>query len=209
MATQTGAKCRLCRRESEKLYLKGEKCFTVKCPIVSRNYIPGQHGPTARRPRLSEFGTQLREKQKVKRVYGILEHQFSEYMEKAAKNPAETGDALLRFLELRLDNIVYRLGFAQSRRSARQLVGHGHIKVNGKIVTIPSYQVKVNDVISAVQKISDKKEMVKSSEDLMKKRGLPEWLSRTDVEGKIETTPDVSGLKNNYNTSLIVEFYSR
>src|SRR3989344_14914 len=194
MATQTGAKCRLCRRESEKLYLKGEKCFTMKCPIVSRNYIPGQHGPTARRPRLSEFGTQLREK---------------EYVKKAAKNPAETGDALLRLLELRLDNIVYRLGFAQSRRSARQLVGHGHIKVNGKIVTIPSYQVKVNDVISAVQKISDKKEMIKSSEDLMKKRGLPEWLSRTEIEGKIETTPDVSVLKNNYNTSLIVEFYSR
>src|SRR3989338_11535000 len=121
MATQTGAKCRLCRRESEKLYLKGEKCFTVKCPIVSRNYIAGQHGPTARRPRLSEFGTQLREKQKVKRAYGILEHQFSEYVKKAAKNPAETGDALLRLLELRLDNIVYRLGVAPSPRPARHM----------------------------------------------------------------------------------------
>lgn len=209
MATQTDAKCRLCRREGEKLYLKGEKCFTVKCPIVSRNYIPGQHGPTARRARLSEYGAQLREKQKVKRIYGILEQRFSEYVKKAAKNPSETGDALLRLLEQRLDNIVYRLGFAQSRRLARQLVGHGHVKVNGKVVTIPSYQIKVGDVIALDQKISDKKEYLKISEDLMKKRGLPEWLSRSEIEGKIETVPDVSMLKNNYNTSLIVEFYSR
>lgn len=209
MATYINGKCRLCRREGEKLYLKGEKCFTVKCSMVSRNYFPGQHGPNARKPRLSEFGLQLREKQKVKRIYGIMERQFREYVNKAVKNPTETGDALIRFLEQRLDNVVYRLGFAPSRRAARQIVGHGQMKINGRTATIPSYQVKTGSVISLSEKWNQKADTLKIFEEINKKRGVPEWLSRTGNEGKVETIPDVSSLKNTYNTSLIVEFYSR
>ncbi len=208
MATQTGSKCRLCRREGEKLYLKGEKCFTVKCPIVSRNYIPGQHGPTARKPRLSEFGMELREKQKVKRTYGIFEIQFRRYVEQASKNPNETGDVLLRLLEQRLDNVVYRLGFAPSRNAARQMVSHGNVVVNGKTVNVPSYHVSVGDTIECAASMADNA-LLKSGEELMKKRSLPEWLSREKTSGKVETIPDVASMKQLYNLPLIVEFYSR
>lgn len=208
MATQTGSKCRLCRREGEKLYLKGEKCFTVKCPIVSRNYIPGQHGPTARKPRLSEFGMELREKQKVKRTYGIFEIQFRRYVEQASKNPNETGDVLLRLLEQRLDNVVYRLGFAPSRNAARQMVSHGNILVNGKTVNVPSYHVSVGDMIECAKSMADNA-LLKSGEELMKKRSLPVWLSREKASGKVETIPDVTSMKQLYNLPLIVEFYSR
>lgn len=209
MATQIEAKCRLCRREGEKLYLKGDKCFTTKCPIISRNYIPGQHGPVAKRSRISEYGMQLREKQKVKRVYGVLENKFEEYVQKAAKNPAETGDALLKILEQRLDNAVFRLGFAPSRRQARQMIGHGHILVNNKKLTIPSYQIRVGDIISLKSKWSEKKDKIKEFEELAKRRGTPEWLSRSENEGKVEATPDIESLKGAYNIPLIIEFYSR
>ena len=188
--------------------MKGEKCFTVKCPIVAKNYIPGQHGPTARKPRMSEFGMELREKQKVKRTYGIFETQFRRYITEASKNPNETGDVLLRLLEQRLDNVVYRLGFAASRNAARQLVSHGHVLINDSKVSIPSYQAKVGDVITLSEAMAQSP-LLKSAEELMKKRALPEWLSREPSAGKVETVPDVTSLKQLYNLPLVIEFYSR
>jgi len=150
MARYTGASCRLCRREGQKLFLKGERCYGNKCAVTRRTYAPGQHG--AQRKKLSEYGVQLREKQKAKRFYGLLESQFKKYFEMAARKKGITGELLLQILESRLDNVVYRMGFATTRAEARQLVRHGHFEVNGKRVNIPSYLVKVNDTISVKEK---------------------------------------------------------
>jgi len=216
MGRYIGPVCRLCRREGVKLYLKGERCFGPKCPIVKRhpnkNYPPGQHGPTqraARRP--SEFALQLREKQKLKRVYGILERQFRRHFDEAERRPGLTGDNLLQILESRLHNVVYRLGFADSRRQARQLVRHGHFVVNGRKTDIPSYQVRPGDII-AVRPESRRREYFKVLEETAKNKAVPAWLSR-DVEtmsGRVLRLPTRDEIDiPPVNTQLVVEYYSR
>lgn len=207
MARYIGPVCRLCRRERMKLYLKGDKCHTEKCPIERRNYPPGQHGPT-RRARLSEYGIQLREKQKLRRIYGVLERQFRRYFEMATKQKGKTGENLLKILERRLDNVVYRLGFAPSRRAARQLVKHRHIMVNDRIVDIPSYLVKPGDVIKVREKSKDL-EVIHNS--LRKVTEVPSWLSlnKATLTGVFLNIPDRSEIPVPVREQLIVEFYSK
>ncbi|HCW03914.1 MAG TPA: 30S ribosomal protein S4 [Clostridium sp.] len=206
MARYTGAVCRLCRREGMKLFLKGDRCYTAKCAIDRRNYAPGQHG--ASRKKLSNYGLQLREKQKARRIYGILESQFRNYYDKADKLRGITGENLLRFLEMRLDNVVFRLGYGDSRKEARQLVTHGHFLVNGKKVDIPSYQVSVNDVITVKEK-SRQKEMFKGFAENPKT--LPNWLSGSaeNFEGKVIAEPSRADIDVPINETLIVELYSK
>src|SRR5690606_6624203 len=174
MARYIGPVCRLCRREGEKLFLKGEKCYTEKCPFERRGYPPGQHGQ-GRRQRPTEYGIHLREKQKLRRIYGVLERQFERYYEEAARRKGVTGENLLTLLETRLDNVVYRLGFAPSRPAARQLVMHGHFEVNGQKVDIPSHLVKAGDVI-AVRENSRNVALIKETVEAAASRGVPEWL---------------------------------
>lgn len=209
MARYTGPVCRLCRREGEKLYLKGEKCYTDKCPVDRRTYPPGQHGQ-GRRQRLSEYGLHIREKQKLRRIYGVLERQFRGYYEEAARRKGVTGENLLVLLESRLDNIVYRLGFATSRPAARQLVMHGHFLVNGQKVDIPSYLVKEGDVIS-VRERSRGLKAIKESVEAAKSRGVSEWLE-LDAEalvGKVNSLPSRDQIDVQVEEHLIVEHYSR
>src|SRR5262245_25513856 len=175
MARYIGAVCRLCRREGMKLYLKGERCYTEKCAIEKRNVPPGQHG-RARRAKLVGYGVQLREKQKVKRTYGVLENQFRRYFEAADRQKGITGQLLLQMLETRLDNVVYRSGFATSRPQARQLVRHGHFTVNGRKVDIPSYAVRMGDVVGIRAKSAQNPTIQHAAEEV-KGRGIPEWLS--------------------------------
>jgi len=206
MARYTEAKCRLCRREGKKLFLKGERCYT-KCPIDRKGAIaPGQHGPRGQR-RMGSYGLQLREKQKAKRTYGILERQFKKYFEKAAKVSKATGEALLQNLELRLDNIVYRLNFAPSRRTARQIVTHGQILVDGKKVNIPSYQVKPEQTIS----LSAKGLQMPVIKNILadKDRKIPEWLKRKAAVGQVVRPPERTEIDTDINENLIVEYYSR
>jgi len=209
MARYTGPKCKLCRREGEKLFLKGERCYTSKCAFERRRYPPGVHGPTSRR-KLSIYGMQLREKQKVKRIYGVLETQFKKYFELARKMPGNTGENLLTLLERRLDNVVYQLGFAESRAQARQFVRHGHIRVNGRKVDIPSYLVKEGDVISVKEKSRNIPAIVKSLEarDL---QALPAWLSldKEKFEGRVVRLPVRADITHPINERLIVELYSK
>lgn len=207
MARYKDAKCRLCRREGVKLFLKGARCFSPKCPIERRGGVPpGQQGQRRLR-RLSEFGVQLREKQKAKRLYGVLERQFRRYYEQAAKVREATGEALLQLLEARLDNVVYRLGFALSRGIARQLVNHGHILVDGKKVNIPSYRVKTGQTISLTSKglTIDQVKMALAEKDRM----IPAWLKRKAAVGKVVRLPKREEIDANINENLIVEFYSR
>ncbi len=207
MAKYTDAKCRLCRREGVKLYLKGVRCFSPKCPIERRGaQIPGQHGKKQGRPRLSGYGVQLREKQKAKRSYGVLESQFRKYYEEASRSTRNTGEVLLQLLETRLDNVVFRLGFTGSRSLARQLVNHGNVTVNGKKLDIPSYQVKPGEVISVSAK-GAKFGFV--SESLAKKTDIPSWLSRQATSGKIERFPTRQEIGSDIKESLIIEYYSR
>jgi len=208
MGRYTGPSCRLCRREGIKLYLKGERCYTPKCAIERRGYAPGQHGQMKKK--LSEYGIQLREKQKAKRIYGILENQFKIYFERATKQKGVTGENLLRLLELRLDNVVYRLGFAKSRAQARQIVRHGHIEVNGKKVTIPSYQVKAKDVI-AVREKSRELEFFKEMAELGRTRIVPEWLSVNydTLTGEVLRVPNREDIDVPVQEHLIVELYSK
>ncbi|MDH5301183.1 MAG: 30S ribosomal protein S4 [Gammaproteobacteria bacterium] len=208
MAKYIGSKCRLCRREGQKLFLKGEKCFTSKCAMEKRPFPPGQHGQ--RRGRLSDYATQLREKQKVRRIYGILEGQFRLYYQEADRGKGSTGERLLQLLESRLDNVVYRMGFAASRSEARQLVRHKSILVNGRTVTIPSYQVKADDVV-AVTGASKEQLRVKAAADAAQQRGIADWLS-VDVkklEGVFRNVPERSDLPSDINEQLIVELYSK
>ncbi|QUH25465.1 30S ribosomal protein S4 [Serpentinicella alkaliphila] len=207
MARYKDAVCRLCRREGLKLYLKGERCYTDKCAVTKRAYAPGQHGNNKRK--LSNYGMQLREKQKAKRFYGVLETQFRKYFEMADKQPGITGDNLLRLLETRLDNVVYRLGFATSRPEARQLVVHGHFTVNGGKVDIPSYLVSVGDVIA----VKDKSKASPKFKELVEaaKATTPQWVSADaeKLEGKIVSLPTREDIDLPIAENLIVELYSR
>lgn len=206
MAKYTSADCRQCRREGCKLFLKGERCMSNKCAIERRPVVPGQHG--AARKKVTEYGLQLREKQKVRRAYGILEKQFRLYYEKALKSKEGTGWAMLKMLELRLDNVVYRLGLASSRAKARQDVNHGHFTVNGKKVNIPSYQVKVGDVIEVAD--SDKElEMYKAVKET--KPVTVKWLefNAPSLTGKVVAWPEREDIDLNIQEHLIVEYYSK
>jgi small subunit ribosomal protein S4 len=208
MAKYTGSKCRQCRREGGKLYLKGEKCFTSKCPVENRPFPPGQHGQ--RRTRLSDYATQLREKQKVRRIYGVLEKQFRNYYTKAAGTKGSTGENLLQLLEGRLDNVVYRMGFASSRAESRQLVRHNGISVNGSRVNIPSYQVQPNDVIGITEK-GRSQSRIASAIELAQQRGFSDWIDvdTKKVEGVYKARPERSELPADINEHLIVELYSK
>lgn len=209
MARYTGPVCRLCRREGMKLFLKGEKCFSSKCPVEKRNFAPGQHGKD-RRPKLVGYGLQLREKQKTRRVYGVLERQFRSYFERASRRTGVTGEHLLRQLEARLDNVVYRLGFATSRAQARQLVRHGHITVNGRKVNIPSYQVAVEETI-AVREGSRQNPAILSALEFASHQGLPSWLevSREQLTGRVLSVPKREDASLPIQEQMIVELYSK
>ncbi len=208
MARNLGPVCRLCRREGLKLFLKGERCYSDKCAIERRNYPPGAHGQA--RTRFSEFAIRLREKQKVKRIYRLLEKQFAHYFEVAERMPGITGESLLVLLERRLDNVIYRLGFASSLSQARQLVRHGHFEVNGKKVTIPSYLVAVGQMISITEKSRTKKVIVEALE-MAQRRGVPPWiaLERDQFRGSLRSFPARSDLTMPISEKLIVEHYSR
>jgi len=208
VARYTGSVCRLCRREGLKLFLKGERCYTDKCAIERRNYPPGQHGQG--RVRFSEFAIRLREKQKVKRIYGVAERQFERYFEMAERMPGVTGENLLMLLERRLDNVVYRMGFAVSRAQARQLVRHGHIEVDGKVVDLPSYLVSVGQEVRVAERSRNKK-VIQEALELSQRRGTPHWLSvdREQMRGVFSALPARSDLTMPISEKLIVEYYSR
>ena len=208
MARYTDASCRLCRREGEKLFLKGERCYTNKCAITRRAYAPGQHGQN--RKKLSEYGLQLREKQKARRYYGVLESQFRKYFEMALKTKGVTGENLLKILESRMDNVVYRLGLAASRPEARQLVRHAHFTVNGKKVNIPSYLLKVGDVI-AVAETSKNSPKFKAILDSTGGRIVPKWLEfdADNLTGKVVAMPAREDIDLPVSEQLIVELYSK
>lgn len=208
MARNTGSVCRMCRREGMKLFLKGERCFTDKCAIERRNYPPGQHGQG--RKKFSEYSIQLREKQKVKRIYGVLEKQFRRYFHIAEKKRGVTGENLLITLERRLDNMIYRMSFANSRAEARQLVRHGHFQVNGRKVSIPSFLTSPGDVIT-VRDRSKKVVRIMEALELSQRRGVPEWLEldRDGFVGKVKALPERAELTMPINETLIVELYSK
>jgi small subunit ribosomal protein S4 len=208
MAKYTGSKCRQCRREGGKLFLKGEKCFTSKCPVENRPFPPGQHGQ--RRTRLSDYATQLREKQKVRRIYGVLEKQFRNYYRKAAGTKGSTGENLLQLLEGRLDNVVYRMGFSSSRSESRQLVRHNGISVNGARVNIPSYQVQPSDVVGITEK-GRSQSRIKSAIELAQQRGFSDWIDvdTKKIEGVYKSRPERGELPADINEHLIVELYSK
>lgn len=207
MARHTGPVCRLCRREGVKLYLKGEKCFTDKCPVSRRAYPPGQHGQGRRK--LSEYGVQLREKQKARRTYGVMEGQFSRYFEKAEKKKGVTGILLLQLLERRLDNVVYRMGLASSRAEARQLVRHNHFQVNGRRTNIPSFSVKPGDVIEVREPSRQKGRFQGIAQ--AQGRGVPAWLEvdQEKLRGTVVRLPNREEIDAPVQEQLIVEYYSR
>ena len=209
MARYTGAVCRLCRREGQKLFLKGDRCYTEKCALERRSYAPGMHG-NARNKKLSEYGVQLREKQKARRYYGVLESQFEEYFEMASKRKGMTGENLLAILESRLDNVVYRLGFAMSRAEARQLVRHGHFTVNGKKVDIPSYLVKTGETVALAEK-SHSIDKIKGSLEANASRVVPKWLDfdAKNMVAKVVAVPQREDIDLPIEEHLIVELYSK
>lgn len=208
MARYSGPSCKLCRREKQKLFLKGTKCHSDKCPIESRNYPPGQHG-LSRRVKFSEYGVQLREKQKVKRIYGLLETQFRNYFDKANRQKGVTGENLVQLLESRLDNVVFRLGFAPSRKAARQLILHGHFQVNGQKVNIPSFLLSPGDVVA----VRDKSKKLDVFHDSLRrsKDNLYNWLEveKAQLSGKFMQIPERVDVPLNANEQLIVELYSK
>lgn len=208
MARYTDASCRLCRREGEKLFLKGERCYTNKCSVGRRAYAPGQHGQ--QRKKLSEYGIQLREKQKARRFYGILESQFRKYFDMAVSKKGVTGENLLQILETRLDNVVYRLGLATSRPEARQLVRHSHFTVNGQKVNIPSYLLSVGDVIAVKDKSKSSAKM-KSIIDIVGGKAIPKWLEldSENLTGKVVALPSREDIDLPIQEHLIVELYSK
>ena len=209
MARNLDAKCRKCRREGEKLFLKGEKCFTDKCAVERRAYPPGQHGQR-RNTRLSEYGGQLREKQKVRRIYGVLERQFRLTYKKAESSRGITGESLLQLLVSRLDNVTYRMGFGASRAEARQVVRHNGLLVNGKRVNIPSYQVRPGDVIEVAEK-SKAQLRIKAAIAAAETRGFPEWIEMDTkaFKGTFKATPQRAELPATINEHLVVELYSK
>ena len=208
MARDRDAVCRICRREGDKLFLKGDRCYTDKCAIARRGYAPGQHGQG--RKKMSEYGTQLREKQKAKRYYGLLENQFYHYFELASKMTGKTGENLLKVLESRLDNVVYRAGFAMSRPEARQLVSHGHFTVNGKPVNIPSYMVKAGDVVAIVEK-SMSSDKIKGVLEANASRPALNWLSvdKNKAQATVVNLPERGEIDLQVEEQLIVELYSK
>jgi small subunit ribosomal protein S4 len=209
MARHTGPVCKLCRREGEKLFLKGTRCYSAKCSFDKRSYIPGQHGIT-QRLKLSEYGIQLREKQKVKRIYGVQEKQFRNYYEKASRKKGISGENLLKLLESRLDNVIYRLGFAHSRNNARQLVLHRHFSVNGRIVNIPSYILRPNDVIEVREK-SRKLGGIHEAMKRVKDDTMLPWLSidKAKMQGIYMDIPTRQDIPVNVQENLIIELYSK
>ncbi len=209
MARYIDASCKLCRREKQKLFLKGTKCYTEKCPVDRRAYPPGQHGQS-RRQRISEYGVQLREKQKVRRIYGLVETQFNNYFQRALRQTGRTGDALVKLLERRMDNVVYRLGLAPSRKSARQLVLHRHFTVNSRIVDIPSYLMQPGDVIQ-VREQSRKLAVIHDSMKRVKDNALSSWLTldKASLTGTFLNVPERAEVPLNANEQLIVELYSK
>lgn len=208
MAKYTGANCKVCRREGCKLFLKGDRCVTGKCALDRRPTVPGQHGEASLRKKPTGYALQLREKQKVKRAYGLLEKQFKTYYLEAKRQKGATGEVMLSLLERRLDNVVYRLGFGVSRTQCRQIVNHGHITVNGKSVNIPSYQVKVGDIIAVKENATDSSlfKEIKGSKII-----APKWLEvdSTALSGKVIANPDRSDIDLNISEHLIIELYSR
>ena len=208
MARYTAAACRLCRREGLKLFLKGERCYTDKCAIERRNYPPGEHGQA--RPKFSEYSIQLREKQKLRRIYGVLEAQFRRYFTMADRAKGVTGELLLQLLERRLDSVVYRLGFSTSRSEARQLVRHGHVQVNGRKVDVPSALVRVGDTIS-VRERSREIARIKDALELAQRRGVPDWLEMSPeaFSGRVKALPARTDLTMPINEKLVVELYSK
>lgn len=209
MGRYLGPKFKLDRREGTNLYLKGKRSLGDKHPIAKKGAVPpGQHGQKSLRKKTSEYGLQLREKQKVKRMYGLLERQFRRYYKEAAKKKGETGTILLQKLETRLDNVVYRLGITMSRAQARQLVSHGHVVVNDQKVNIPSYEVKKNDIVSLSGK-AQKFGLVKEANELIEKDSIPNWLDKKGLSGKMKDLPEREEVAADINDQLIVEFYSR
>ena len=208
MGRYIGSVCRLCRREGMKLFLKGSRCYSEKCAVDKRNYPPGQHGQA--RPRVSEYSGQLREKQKIKRIYGLLERQFRKYFHKAERMKGITGENLLVLLERRLDNMVYRLGFASSRREARQLVRHRHFKVHGRIVDFPNYLVKEGEVVE-VRESSQELLPIQKALAAIETRGFPAWLEldKAQYRGKLRALPTKEDIALPVNEQLVVELYSR
>ncbi|HVO73953.1 MAG TPA: 30S ribosomal protein S4 [Ignavibacteriaceae bacterium] len=208
MARYKDSVCKLCRRERQKLFLKGQKCYTDKCPVEIRSYPPGQHGQS-RRSKISEYGIQLREKQKIKRIYGLLETQFENYFDKAIKIKGITGENLVKILESRLDNVVYRLGFAGSRKQARQLIRHRHVLVNDRLVDIPSFNLSAGDII----RIKDKSKKLDMVHNTLKrvKEGTYSWLSidKASLSGTFVQVPERADVPLNANEQLVVELYSK
>ena len=209
MGRYIGPVCKLCRREKEKLFLKGSKCTTSKCPVERRGYVPGQHGQN-RRSRLSDYGVQLREKQKIKRIYGLFEKQFRNYYKKADRMAGITGNNLILLLERRLDNIVYRLGFAPSRKAARQLITHRHFNVNGRIVNIPSYITNEGDLIEVRDK-AKKMEVIHASMGRIKAENATPWLEldKANLLGKVIQIPEREQIPLEVKEHLVVELYSK
>ena len=210
MARYTGPVCRLCRRDGTKLFLKGPKCFTDKCPVEKRNFPPGQHGQSKKIKKVVGYGLQLREKQKAKRIYFTLEGQFRAYYEKAARKTGVTGEILLQQLETRLDNVCYRLGFAMSRRQSRQIVRHGHIQVNGRKVNIPSFQCKIGDVV-AIREKSKAMIILEESKNFIGGQNRVTWIdaNRENLSGKIIALPKREDIQLPVNEQQIVELYSK
>jgi small subunit ribosomal protein S4 len=211
VARYKGSVCRLCRREGMKLFLKGDRCFTEKCAIEKRNYAPGMHGKTGRvKSKLQGYGLQLREKQKVKRLYGMLENQFALTFQRASQEKGVVGEVLLQKLERRLSNVVYRLGFGNSQAQARQLVRHGHVRVNDRKIDIPSYQVRVGDVLTLTPKAA-RNTLVEASVEAVKGRGVPKWLELDppNLTGKVLALPARDDVTFPIQEQLIVELYSK
>lgn len=208
MARYTDPVCRICRREGTKLFLKGTRCYSKKCSFERRPAPPGQHG--IRRRKVGEYGLQLREKQKIRRVYSVLERQFKGYFEKASSTPGVTGENLLRILELRMDNVVFRMGFAASRAEARQLVGHAHFTVNGRVSSIPSLQLRPGDKVE-VRETHRSREPFKEAAELIRSRQAPEWLSvdAAKLAGSVLSAPRRDQMPLDLNEQLVVEYYSR
>ncbi len=208
MARYRDSVCRLCRREGTKLFLKGERCYSTKCAVERRSYAPGQHGQRQRK--ISDYGLRLREKQKVKRIYGLMERQFKNTFANAARKKGVTGEIFLQFLERRLDNVVYRLGFAGSRQQARQLVRHNHVEVNGRRVNIPSFQVRQDDVVKVLER-SPRRDDIKESVAVAETRGLPGWLEldKDQLSGKVISIPSRQDIKLEIKEQYIVELYSK
>lgn len=209
MAKDLNPKCKRCRRAGEKLFLKGERCDTAKCAIIKRNYAPGFHGPK-KKSRLTDYGTQLAEKQKTKRQYNLLEKQFKLTFEKAQQKAGNSGENFVKLLEMRFDNAVYRAGFANSRSQARQMINHGHFTINDKKVNIPSYIVRTGEVIKIKSNKKDNK-IFKTIVEKLKKKEMPGWMNfdTDNMSVKILHEPNVTDLKSNFNIQMVVEFYSR